>query len=121
VIDGASMRPLFNKGDVAVVQQQSHYKVGDIVLYRSASLHRHVLHRIVGRRGNGYVVKGDANPYADPDHPTQAEIVGRYWFALPRVGTTLEWFRTPLHAGVLVFVAALIALLPTTRQQPERA
>ena len=45
----------------------SHYKVGDIVAYRSTMLHIVVLHRIIAVKGDRYVFKGDNNDFVDPD------------------------------------------------------
>ena len=46
---GISMAPRFHSGDLAVVRPTEHYKVGQIVAYRSTLLQTVVLHRIIGR------------------------------------------------------------------------
>jgi hypothetical protein len=36
--------------------------------------------------------------------------MGTLWFSVPRVGAALTWLRRPLHATLLAFVLALVAL-----------
>jgi signal peptidase len=119
VIVGASMQPMLEQGDLAIVRQARSYKVGDVVLYHSNSLQRHVMHRIVRRNGDRFTLRGDANSFADPDQPTRSEIIGRYWFVVPRAGSVVEWLQQPLQAALLVFLVALIAFLPAAQRQPR--
>src|SRR6476646_2173030 len=74
---GTSMQPRFHSGDLALVRPADHYRVGEIVAYRSKLLHVVVLHRIIAIKGNRYVFKGDSNNFVDPTRPRRAELVGR--------------------------------------------
>jgi signal peptidase I len=81
---GSSMLPRFHPGDLAVVQPASSYKVGDIAAYHSATLHgATVMHRIIATDGHTYTFKGDNNPSADLDHPTNTEILGKLEVRIP--------------------------------------
>src|SRR3954470_24782486 len=62
---GISMQPRFHSGDLAVVRPTDHYRVGDIIAYRSTVLRVVVLHRIVAIKGDHYVLKGDNNDFLD--------------------------------------------------------
>lgn len=108
LIDGTSMNPSLEEGDLVLLQPRSTYGVGDVVAYRSRQLDRVVLHRIVARDGSRYVFKGDANNFRDPDRPGAADLVGSVWVTIPGVGTALSWLRSPLHAGLVV--GGLVAL-----------
>jgi signal peptidase I len=120
VIVGTSMEPALETGDLAVVHKASAYRVGDVVLYRSTLMQRHVLHRIVAVRDGRFVLRGDANAFDDPERPAASEIVGRRWFTIPLAGALATWLRMPLHAAVVVFLAATIALLPgAPRKRPR--
>src|SRR5215470_11871916 len=77
VTSGVSMQPLFHSGDLAILRPAADYRVGDIAGYRSATLHTLVLHRIVERRGDRYIFKGDNNSWRDADTPQRADILGR--------------------------------------------
>ncbi len=101
VLQSDSMAPRFRRGDLVVVRQADAYAPGDMVVYRGRRIAA-IFHRIVGYDEAGrFVLQGDANTYADPDHPTAADITGRYWFAVPRVGGWLWAWRAPLLAVTL--------------------
>ncbi|MGH3137349.1 MAG: signal peptidase I [Gaiellaceae bacterium] len=110
ILDGSSMEPSLHSGDLAVVRQQDSVEKGDVVLYNHPGLGAHVLHRVVRERGSRYVLKGDNNDFLDDVRPTADEIEGHLWFSLPRVGSTIIWARQPLHAGLIVFGLAFLAL-----------
>ena len=107
VLQSDSMRPRFHRGDLLVLWKAPRYRPGDMVLYRGTHI-PYVFHRIVGYDAQGrFVLKGDANSYLDPDHPSADAILGRYVFHLPRVGLLfLRWGRWPgwLLLGLAVFL-----------------
>src|SRR6185437_12083453 len=81
-----------------------------VVGYHNAQLGRFVLHRIVGKIDGHYVFKGDNNSFLDAYHPTQAELVGRLWFHVPKVGGIFTWLHAPHHAGITVAIVAFLLL-----------
>jgi len=98
VLQSNSMAPAFQRGDLVVVRAAAAYAPGDQVLYRGSNIAA-IFHRIVGYDESGrFVLRGDANTYLDPDRPTTAEIIGRYWFAVPKIGGWLWAWRGPLLA-----------------------
>jgi len=110
VIVGSSMEPMLHRGDLAVIREESTYRPGDVVLYESPQLGSNVLHRIVRVQGGRFVLKGDNNDFLDGEQPTEAQIVGKLWLSVPKVGRVTEWLRDPLHAAILVGLATLLAL-----------
>lgn len=104
---GVSMEPTLHRGDLAVVREQPTYRVGDVVAYRSASLHTVVLHRIIGRDGDRYVFKGDNNTWVDNDHPSDADLVGRMEMRLPGVGEHMQQVASPPAVGAIAGMGAL--------------
>ncbi len=82
-VAGSSMEPRLHRGDLAIVRSSSGYEPGEIVAYRSPELGRAVLHRIVERKGDRYVLKGDNNDFIDPAEPEQGDMVGRLWLRVP--------------------------------------
>ena len=105
-IDGARPAPW----RLAVVRKQSIYRPGDVVLYDSRELGAKVLHRIVRVEDGRFVLKGDNNPFLDPERVTEDQIVGSLWTSAPAVGRVSEWLRVPLHSALLVGFVTLIAL-----------
>ncbi len=76
--------------------------VGDIITYMENGKTT-VTHRIIGLNEDGtFQTKGDANNAAD-DHPvTKDEVIGLYWFRIPKLGDVALFAQTP--TGLLVFI-----------------
>jgi signal peptidase I len=110
VTNGVSMEPRFHSGDLAIVRPADTYKVGEIVAYHSTLLHVTVLHRIIGRRGDRYVFKGDNNNFIDPVYPTRAELLGKLWLHVPHGGIVLKAAHTPGVAAALCVFLGLFVL-----------
>jgi signal peptidase I len=111
LIVGTSMEPELHRGDLAIVRRHDAYRVGDVILFRDHSLGRDVLHRVVARDGSRFVTKGDNNDFRDDFKPTLDDVHGTLWLHAPAVGRPLTWLRVPSHAGLLVGLTALAALL----------
>ena len=59
-LKGISMLPTLRAGDVlTVVPLKGDAEVGDVVLFRFAG--QHLVHRVVGREGDKYIIQGDNN------------------------------------------------------------
>ena len=110
VIVGTSMEPMLHRGDLAVIREESTYRVGDVVLYEASELGSNVLHRIVRVQDGRFVVKGDNNDFLDSEQPTEEQIVGKLWLSAPQVGRVTGWLNEPSHAALLVGLATLLAL-----------
>ena len=120
ITEGTSMQPLLEKNDLALVRPQSSYKVGQIVLYQSSTLHRPVLHRIVVIQNGHYFFKGDSNNFVDPGYATKSELTGKLWFHVQAVGGILGWIGSPWHASVLAALTAAFLLLGGTAVERRR-
>jgi signal peptidase I len=106
-IDGTSMLPNLHRDDLVALRESSSYRVGDVVAYRSALLQRIVLHRIVAIDNGLYTFKGDNNAFLDPEHPTEAQLVGKLFVRIPVAGRVVPIMHVPWIVGVL---AALLVL-----------
>ena len=106
IVSGSSMEPHLHRGDLVVLRPAVRYRVGDVIAYRTAG-GATVLHRIVDRFGDSFVLRGDANTWIDPYEPTQRHIVGRLDHRLPAVGRALAWLRSPLPMSLTVGVVSL--------------
>jgi len=109
VVEGASMEPGLSKGDLVLVRAGTTPAVGDVVLYRDPTLGVRVLHRVIRVDGDRLVLKGDANDFVDDARPRSTDVVGSYWFAVPRAGAALSWMQAPPHAALLAFLLTLVA------------
>jgi len=109
VVEGASMEPGLTRGDLVLVRAGTTPAVGDVVLYRDPALGVRVLHRVIRVDGDRLVLKGDANDFVDDTRPRSADVVGSYWFSVPRAGAALSWMQVPPHAALLAFLLTLVA------------
>lgn len=107
IVNGNSMEPMFHRGDLVLLRQQSEYEVGDIVTYKHPNIGP-VIHRIIGRDVDHYVFKGDNNDWVDRYEPVRADLTGKYWFHIPGAGKILLSFRQP---WILALVAGLSTLV----------
>jgi signal peptidase I len=107
---GASMAPRFKTGDLALVRRSDHYRVGQVVAYRSSVLRTVVMHRIIAREGDRYVFKGDANHFVDPGPPARSQLIGALWVRVPAGGRVLAWLRLPAVAGAFAAAVLLLSL-----------
>jgi signal peptidase I len=105
---GISMQPRFHTGDLAILRAADHYRVGDVVAYRSESLHTVVMHRIVAMDGDRFVIQGDNNDWLDEDHPAPDHVLGRLFLRVPHGGKVLGALRSPVALVVLGVIAALL-------------
>ena len=88
IVDGNSMEPVFYKDDLVLLRAQPEYEVGDIVTYKHPNIGT-VIHRIVGRELDHYLLQGDNNGWIDPYEPVRADLTGKYWLHFPGAGKIL--------------------------------
>jgi signal peptidase I len=117
---GTSMAPRFHSGDLAVVRPTDHYKVGQIVAYRSTLLRTVVLHRIIAVKSGRYTFKGDNNDFVDPVRPVRAELIGKLSLRVAHGGRILAWLHTPFMAALLTGGMAALLLLGAKQQRRRR-
>ncbi len=115
VITGSSMEPLFHEGDFVIADVQAEYKVGDIVIYLHPDVGR-VIHRIIDREGDRFVLKGDNNSWIDGYYPSREEIIGKYRYFIPKIGKYFLKLRQPwlfsLFSGLSVFIIGVSMVNP---------
>jgi signal peptidase I len=117
--EGVSMLPTYRGGDLVVLQRASSYEVGDVVAYRDPDIGE-VFHRIIGREGDRFIMKGDNNPHEDVYHPATSDILGRLWLSFQGGGNWLLVARKPPVAASLAGGAALLTMLPVVGKRRGR-
>jgi signal peptidase I len=110
VVEGASMEPSLSRGDLVLVRGGGDADVGDAVLYRDATLGVRVLHRVIAKEAGRLVLQGDANDFVDDARPRPSDVIGAFWFSIPRAGSVLFWLQQPLHAALLAFALTIVGL-----------
>ena len=118
VVSGTSMLPHMHTGDLALVERQSSYHVGEVVAYHvpkgQVGAGYEVIHRIVGGNARtGWVIQGDNRTLPDLWRPHNSDIVGARLLWIPKAYLLLRFLHTPLLLGLLagfgIFFKILLA------------
>jgi signal peptidase I len=117
---GISMAPRFHSGDLAIVRPKAEYRVGDVIAYRSKTLHLVVLHRIVAVENGRFTTRGDNNDFTDPDHPAPADVLGKLSVRIAHGGRVLHWLHTPFMAALLTGGMALLLFMGNQHRRRRR-
>lgn len=116
-IQSDSMSPTFDKGDLivdTVVKDASTLKEGDVITFWTVIEGQRVLnsHRIIGIQDYGdfvsFVTMGDNNTMEDGLQVHQKEVVGKYMFRIPKLGTVVDFLQT--SKGFLLVIVVPVAL-----------
>ena len=110
IVNGNSMEPLYQKGDLVIIRRETTYRVGDIVTYFNKELKAPVIHRIVAEKDGAFVMKGDHNPSQDITQPAPKDIMGKAWLHFSALGKWLGPTQTPLGITLLSAVAIFLLL-----------
>jgi signal peptidase I len=108
-VDGGSMTPTIDRGDLIFVSRPTDIAVGDIAVFRVDD--HLVTHRIIGISADGsYITQGDANPSPDHWNGANVEVIGEYLFRLPLIGTAFSsgvgaWYTDQATVGVEITAA----------------
>ncbi|MGV8083083.1 MAG: signal peptidase I [Coriobacteriia bacterium] len=93
-VDGGSMEPALNPGDIALVHNHAAAEKGDVVLVEERG-HDPYLHRVIGKADDGCLkLKGDANPIADSAGVPVSAIQGPVVAVIPFGEWAEEWRRS---------------------------
>ena len=74
-----------SRGDLLVVVGEKDLKVGDVVIYQRDSPFT-IVHRVIEKNDEGYIIKGDNNAVADSGIIKKEQILGKVVFAAPLLG-----------------------------------
>lgn len=111
VVDGKSMEPTYEDGDLVLVRRASSYEVGDIIAFRAGGRFNdptRIIHRIVGGTPDGFKTQGDNRDRLDPWTPTTDDIIGKAQLHIPKAGDLAsaiaqpEFFATMGGAAVVL-------------------
>ena len=99
-----SMEPVISQNDIVVIKKQSDYELDDIVTFKKENAY--ITHRVIDKRGDTFVTKGDANNAKDVDIEKK-EIIGKVVKILRRAGIWQKIFSSP---KVIVAIFATLML-----------
>ena len=110
IVNGNSMEPRLERGDLVLVRKRASYAVGDVVLYESHTGNLRVLHRIVAVKNGRFVTKGDNNDFLDPITPARGDVLGELWVSIPGAGKAVIWAKQPLNLAILLVLLTFVGV-----------
>ncbi len=123
IISGNSMEPEIHQGDLVVARRAPAYELGQAVVYQHPQI-GYVYHRVVDHEGEVFILKGDNNDWLDSYHPSEKDILGKYWFALPGVGNLIRTLRQPVYfvsfTLIILFIGASLFLFNNKNWIPKK-
>jgi signal peptidase len=119
IVSGHSMEPTFQTGDL-VVTRCAAPDVGDVVVYQPHELDgQRIIHRVIGGDAAGWQIQGDNNDWVDPFAPTNDEVLGVEWFAVPKVGLAVQAITSPWIWASLILLAVAILVWPRADEDED--
>jgi len=112
IVVGNSMEPTFYGGDFALAKKSNDYFLGDIITFEQHNAM--VIHRIVDKKEEGFVTKGDNKPKHDPWIVKEDKVVGKVLFSIPLFGSFIS-----LMKNHFIFVFSILAALTIISIMPE--
>jgi signal peptidase I len=108
IVNGNSMEPHLERGDLVLVRKRSSYDVGDVVFYEAHTGNLRVLHRIVSVKNGHFVTKGDNNNFIDPITPPPSDVLGQLWISVPGAGKAVIWAKQPVNLAILLVLLTFV-------------
>lgn len=103
-VDTGSMKPVINENDIIIIKSQKDYEVDEIVTFKSEK--SYITHRIVSKRGDTFVTKGDANNTKDVAIERDV-IIGKVVKVLKKAGIWQKIFSSP-KVIIMIFVTLIL-------------
>ena len=116
VVLSGSMEPAMSVGDLIIVSESAPYTEGDVVVFQSGNML--VVHRVTAIDGDSVTTQGDANNTADAPVPKDA-VKGKVIATLPKIGTAVNFVKTPIGTIVLAVAAVTLVELPYRKEKQK--
>ena len=125
VVDGRSMEPTYDDGDLVLMREQSEYSVGDIIAFRAGGRFddpTRVIHRIVGETDDDhFVTQGDNRDEIDPWQPGPDDIIGSSELHIPWAGSLAGLLTNPTTFAALGAAAVVAGGTAQRRRRRRRS
>lgn len=114
-----SMSPNLKKGDIAIVDTNAEYQVGDIITFLPQGYHKTITHRIIEYREqtNSYITKGDNNGKEDVYKVTGTDVIGKQVFRIPFLGNIILIFKSMI---IVCYSTMMIIMVVLRKKRLDR-
>jgi len=79
-IKSDSMLPVLKTGDIVLVERNKASQIGDVIAYYNPIQGRIIVHRVIDRKDNCFLTKGDNTQRIDFFRPCPEQILGKIIF-----------------------------------------
>jgi len=112
MVTSGSMTPTIKIGAIVMVRAATSYKIKDIITFQVGSGKRDIVtHRIISRKGDEFITKGDANNVADINPVKKENILGRVVFNISYAGYIANVISSKIGILILVLIPALLIII----------
>ncbi|MGH9084841.1 MAG: signal peptidase I [Acidimicrobiales bacterium] len=112
IVEGGSMEPTYEDGDLVLVQERSEYEHGDVIAFRAGGTFddpTRIIHRIVGDAPDGgFHTQGDNRDRVDPWEPGSDDIIGRAVLHVPKAGQAAGLLTSPATLAAVGGAAVVV-------------
>ena len=112
VVQGESMEPTYEDGDLVLVREADTYSEGDIIAFRAGGTFddpTRIIHRIIGDSGRGtFKTQGDNREDVDPWTPGPDDIIGKAALHIPRAGEAAGFLTRPATLAAVGGAAVVV-------------
>ena len=112
VVQGHSMEPTYEDGDLVLIREAAAYREGDIIAFRAGGTFddpTRIIHRIVGDAGDGtFNTQGDNRDELDPWTPGADDILGKAVLHIPMAGQAAGFLTQPATFAALGGAAVVV-------------
>ena len=113
VVLTGSMEPSIKTGSLILIKKvpDESLRIGDVITFRPLNNSSVLLtHRIidVDREMPSFITQGDANKTPDNGYVYPDSIVGKVIVAIPKLGSFMNYLKTP--QGMIIFVVIIVLL-----------
>jgi signal peptidase len=123
IVHGQSMNPTYASGDLVVVREEAHYRIGDIIAYKipkpSPIAGHMVIHRVKEITPKGILTQGDNRETEDEWYLHHDDIVGKARVHLALPGGEAFWGYVPWAFCLLIGVGIMWMMWPGRPTEDE--
>lgn len=115
-IETGSMIPVFNPGELILVEETVEYEVLDVITFDYVNSDKPITHRVVEITEDGmYVTKGDNNFVNDVEETDVDDVIGEVIYNAPNLGNIIIFMKSVV--GIIVLFIVPITILLTLNVQ----
>ncbi len=119
-VQGRSMLPNIEPGDLVMLVHRGDYHVGDVIAYKAQNMAGAVIiHRIIETNGGRFTTKGDNNDFIDAYRPTPDDVLGQQRLRVPNGASVIDILRSPIGFSLIIATTALLLLRSIASGRPR--